>query len=1096
MQKSEFGRDRARGQSGAGQGAEREAGRRPGARHGEKGRQPQGCVEPPLSKASDMRGFGVTRVKRTRTSEKCGYTRVICFSFPSQNRSIMSRRRTLTHALLALFAATVVVLAAAPAARADTTGVSKLVDPDTSARWEEVFGTGSGTVSTENAGRIWADKSVYASADDACAAGLPVKIDVDDHSFIVGLSTLASAVSVRQEGGPAHDVVFVVSTNRLLEDITYGGRPQADYLVDALNQAVARLMAENEGAAVPTRVAVIGYDSKVTTLMPLGTYEPDGNGHYVAYDGGTLSVTATATDGAGVTASARLDSGSYLQLAMHVAGNVLVGAANDPGSEGRVPVLCLMGRETPPMASPSFTNPPVYTGDGTGFLGPLPGSRENGYGTDALLATLLTMRNEAARVNAAWGAKRPLTFFTCGLDTSETAAYLLETAHEQAHHPLPGTGAAAGTDLRENLSAAAQTLAEASTAGEKDVTLHLFGSGPSGLVAEDVTFPCAPGLLSAADGYEITPVDDYLSARSATALSWAFGTVVDRSLGVVYTAPASGGPGDDRPGGSRVTVSDEVGPGMEVARVSGIVYGDTLLDGELAAQAVKISLEDPGHVEATHEFGYIVDAMNARYNLGYAVYDLFYDALQDGQFSYAGPGNFSNRASWYVNDAHEMIPMGGEPFAFATQAEVDAAADGRWQERAPEDVREKIEAAQAAGATAVCETYYYIGNLPNQYTGGDVTLYDFVVMVETSLTTGRQTLLLSVPVDAVPARRTSVTVAEDGSATLALDGDTDVKPLRFAYLVSPTPDTEAVLERADAGEEVSDEELEAALGADVQHAPSGARAVFASAFTGAGTDAAAGAVASAWAAQTNSYYAFSRDTPLFSRTSSGYAPLMTLPQSGQTYYFEQTVYTADVSSADDDAPAKVEKSMEPYTVALDASEIPLRFDVKDGQCVALAGTPRYVRPVALGSSEKDPNATGSAPYVDQLALSETGEGAVRLSARLGNNGALVLPDDVEEPPVVDPTPDPEPEPEPTPDPEPEPEPTPDPEPDPAPDQDHSGTSDQPSDETNPPSDTADRDDGGPLPSTGDSASELSALLASLIFGLALLGGAIIISREK
>ena len=235
----------------------------------------------------------------------------------------MSRRHTLTYALLALFAAAVVALAATPAARAETTGVSKLVDPNTSARWEEVFGTSSGTVSTENAGRIWADKSVYASADDARAAGLPVKIDVDDHSFIVGLSTLASAVSVRQEGGPAHDVVFVVSTNRLLEDITYGGQPQADYLVDALNQAVARLMAENGDGSAPTRVAVIGYDSKVTTLMPLGTYEPDGNGHYFAYDGGTLSVTATATDDAGVTASARLDSGSYLQLATHVAGDVL-----------------------------------------------------------------------------------------------------------------------------------------------------------------------------------------------------------------------------------------------------------------------------------------------------------------------------------------------------------------------------------------------------------------------------------------------------------------------------------------------------------------------------------------------------------------------------------------------------------------------------------------------------------------------------------------------------------------------------------------------------------------------------------------------------
>ncbi|MDO4429339.1 MAG: hypothetical protein Q4B91_07585 [Atopobiaceae bacterium] len=143
----------------------------------------------------------------------------------------------------------------------------------------------------------------------------------------------------------------------------------------------------------------------------------------------------------------------------------------------------------------------------------------------------------------------------------------------------------------------------------------------------------------------------------------------------------------------------------------------------LSTLASAVSVRQEGG--PAHEFGYLVEAMSSRYNLGYAVYDLFYDALQDGQFSYFGPGNFSNRASWYVNDAHEMIPMGGEPFAFATQA---------------------------AGATAVCETYYYIGNLPNQYTGGDVTLYDFVVMVETSLTTGRQTLLLSVPVDAVPAR--------------------------------------------------------------------------------------------------------------------------------------------------------------------------------------------------------------------------------------------------------------------------------------------------------------------------------------------------------
>ena len=148
----------------------------------------------------------------------------------------MSQRRPLAPVLLALLA----LLPALAPVTAHATELTKLVDPDTSARWEGVFGAGESTVSTENAGRIWADKSVYASADAAIDAGFPVRTEVDDHSFIVGLSTLASAVSVRQEGGPAHDVVFVVSTNRLLEDVTYGGRPQADYLVDALNQAIAR----------------------------------------------------------------------------------------------------------------------------------------------------------------------------------------------------------------------------------------------------------------------------------------------------------------------------------------------------------------------------------------------------------------------------------------------------------------------------------------------------------------------------------------------------------------------------------------------------------------------------------------------------------------------------------------------------------------------------------------------------------------------------------------------------------------------------------------------------------------------------------------
>ena len=910
----------------------------------------------------------------------------------------MSRTPRRTTALLALLALVALVACLAPR-RASAQAITKLADPDTSSRWEEVLGGGAGGngYSTDQAGRIWVDKSVYGSSDEAQAAGLDVTLADEQHGFVVGLSALSSAVSVRQEGGPAHDVVFVVSTNRVLSSLPYGGRPQAAYLADALNTSIARLMAQNDDSSTPTRVSVIGYNSDVVTLMPLDVYEPDGSGRYVRFtggsggDAGSLEVVATAKGGSQTT-NAVLGNGSYLQRAVHLAGESLVGAAGDSGAAEREPVLVVMGIETPPMASTDLFDPPAYEGNDTDFLGPLPGSHATGYGTDALLATLLTMRYEASRVDEAWGEGNELAFYSVGLDTSETAAYLLETPLEQAAHELPGSGAAADQDLRNNLRSAAQAYAAAAAADEQSVTLDLFGSGQGGLVATQVTLPTREGLVPTDDPLAVSPVDDYLPARSARALTWALGSAVGRSLGISYTAPASGGPDEDVPGGSRVQLTDRVGAGMQVARVDGIVYGSHLLSGAGAAQAVEVSLEDPYDPDATRKFSYLVEAMNARYNLGYATYDLFYQALVDGQFSYASSSDFSNHASWYVNDAHEMVRSQGLPYTFATQAEVDAAADGDWQERAPEGVCASIEAAREAGATAVCETYFYIGDYRSQYSGGDATLYDFVVMVETDLETGRQELLLSVPVEAVPALRADVSVRTDGTATMRLDNALETTPIRLAYQVAPTPAVSALLERMEAGELVSDAELEGALGEQVAHSGLAGRLIYASDFTGSGDSAEAGATAVAWAAQTNSYYAFTRDTPLFVRQGDAYAPLATMPVAGETYYFERTVYSASFpSSPDAEVPARVERTYVPYVMAVDAADAPSRFAVRNGQCVALAGTPRFVTAEALGSVEKSPNVTGSAPYVERLSVEAPEAGGVRLSASLGNNGALVVP---------------------------------------------------------------------------------------------------------
>lgn len=908
----------------------------------------------------------------------------------------MSVRRPFASVLLVPLALLLALLT--PLARAEAAEAVKLVDPDTSSRWTEVFGEGEGAYSTENAGRIWVDKSVLGSSEEAAADGLPVTLSDERHGFVVELSALASAASVRQENGVAHDVVLVVSTNSTLASLTYGGRPQAAHLADALNDAIGRLMAEDDG----TRVCVVGYDAQVTTLMPLGTYEPDEQGRYVSFseDSQQLLVTARPRESGVTTEGATFRSGSYLQRAVKVAGDVLAdAAADDPARE---PVLFLMGTDVPLMANTNWQNPPVYDGNLGGFLGPLPGSHESGQGTDALLATMLTMRDARARVEKALGEKDALTVLTCGLDTNEVGSYVLETPHDQALTPLAGSGAAAGTDLRDNLRDAVEALAAAAGRGEDTVTLSLYGSGPQGLVHEDVTLATAGDLVTADDGAALGISDDFLPARSAAALSWALETVVDRTLGVVFTAPASGGPGADEPGGSRITVSDEVGAGMEVAQMGGIVYGDYLLDGSGTAQAVQTALVTyPGEIEAGHEVSYLVQALAARYGLtDNDVYGLLYAALTDGQLRYASDTDFSSRISWYVNADHGMVALNGLPYAFASQAEVDAVTNGDWQQSA---VAEKVEAARQAGATALCETYLYVGNLEDPYSGGDVALYDFAVMVETDLATGRQTVLLSAPVEAVPALRTSVSLAADGSATMALDDTEAARPVRLAYEVAPRPAVRELLERAAAGEAVSDEELADATGGDVAHVGLGSRAIYASSFTGTGDEARADATASAWAADTNAYYSFVRDTPLFvlregehvdagiSPTADQLEPLTELPETGDVCYFEQTVYTARLDDPAGTAPATAEHVYVPYVVALDADGIARHLALVDGRCVALAGTPRYVTPFALGSRAKDPNATHSAPYVELLSIEEAAEGGVRLAASLGNNGALVLP---------------------------------------------------------------------------------------------------------
>lgn len=910
-------------------------------------------------------------------------------------------------------------------------GFAKTVDPDTSSAWKSLFGEDGGSnsssadgsaapYSTENAGRIWADKSVHASAEEAHAAGIDgATLSDKDYGFIVGLSAFSSAVSIRTESTVPHDVVFVVSLNSTMGSFVYDGKTYAEHLADALNEAIGRLMQENDSSTRgTTRVAVVGYNIDTTVLMPLDAYTPDADGAYVRFTrslasgGSGLEVCALPESATTRTSNGRLAGYAYLQRGIHTGADILVEALNEESSgEQRQPVLVVMGTETPETANTNIVDPPAYAdanAEANGFVGTMPATHNARFGTDAALSTLLTMQYDKQRLaNAAECIGQEFNLYTVGLDTSSLGAYVLQTAQGQAGMNVVDTINGSEVDLAENLNSARRTYAEAAARQDTSVTLDLYGSGSGGLKAVETTFPNpVENLLSDSDDYAFTAVDEYFLATDGGALSGAFGAAVDRMLDIEYSSPIDERVRNAADSSDRFRAEDKIGSLMTVARIEGIQFQGRLLDGSLAAKAVTASFADPWDVESYHEVNYLMNALNARYDLGWGAYNLLYEAFADGQFAYHADGTWSNCASWFVSENHEMVDSNGQGYTFANSEVIKTVESGNWEDGSGQ-THETISAAQKAGATAVCQTYFYIGNLENQYTGADVPLYDFVVMVETSLETGEQTVLFTVPADSIPARKAYVTKHADGTATLELDeGDADLQPLRLVYEVAPRDNVAALLDCMTAGEEVSDDEMNAVFGNSINADADGNRLLYTNAFDAGGSGDESQAMpltaASAVVAPTNSYYLFAKDTPLFALSDAASMPAGTIPSAGNleplkenptpgcTYYYAVTYYTATGASSSSPVPAQEVQAYRPFTApSADTGADDIYATDAHGTVVVKAGTPKYPVPSELQTVPKSENATSTTPFSSQSSLTnDAATDTALLSVKLGNNGTL------------------------------------------------------------------------------------------------------------
>lgn len=208
-----------------------------------------------------------------------------------------------TRGLLAVILAVVLVLPAAafamlPEANArSSTGMDgpimtgKVVDPDTSGRWEIwAAGHGGNKVTTQNVGRIWTDKTVKATGEN------------EESDFLTTLSAMSSTSNSTVTVTTPLDIVMVLdasgSMDRAMGDTDNTKRITA--LKNAAYSFIDTIAKQNEGIEGVDRqhkVAIVKFSGDTTKKVGNDTYRADG----YTYNYSQVMSGLTDCSGPGVT---------------------------------------------------------------------------------------------------------------------------------------------------------------------------------------------------------------------------------------------------------------------------------------------------------------------------------------------------------------------------------------------------------------------------------------------------------------------------------------------------------------------------------------------------------------------------------------------------------------------------------------------------------------------------------------------------------------------------------------------------------------------------------------------------------------------------
>lgn len=451
-------------------------------------------------------------------------------------------------------------------------GGNKISDPDTSWKYPEFLGENT---STESAGRIWTDKSVYTddvtlvlSDDEATTIRLNENKNGED--FLVAYSALATAESVSQQTKLPVDVVLIIdiSSSMSNEDSNMDNSKSRIYnTVQATNATIEYLMGYNPY----TRIAVVAFSSIAQVLLPLGRYTKVDKTPYFTLsqdtgseDFATLYTNAVDSSGKTIQKETPVRGGTNIQMGLYEGMKILTDVAKqdtkasiDGESVQRVPSVILLSDGSPTYSSDSRTwwKPKNNNDDGPG------NSPYAGNGMKAILVGSY-MKDAIDRNYGVADTAFATRVYTVGMGISSLIGGQKDLAYMTLDPGSYWEDDGTASDMAVTIKGYWNKYTSNNNTGTLDIAVSRFDN-------YYLTHPNTGYDVNPIDGYDY--VDDYYDADDALTVTKVFNKIVSNITLSGLRVPTEL-KGDDPTADGYITYTDPIGEYMEVKDIKAILY--------------------------------------------------------------------------------------------------------------------------------------------------------------------------------------------------------------------------------------------------------------------------------------------------------------------------------------------------------------------------------------------------------------------------------------------------------------------------------------------------------------------------------------------